>query len=191
MEVKINISARHVHLTSEVINKLFGHELHVRNMLNQVGQFASVETVRVKTKDGVIDNVRVIGPVRKYNQVELAKSDVRKLGINPPVRKSGVLNDAELVTIETDKGSITGNFAIIADRHVHFSPSDALKYGIVDDQILYLDIKGVKPGTIIVKAKITDYGFYEAHLDTDDANAFLITPGDIGELRKWVLKLVM
>ena len=160
-------------------------------MLNQVGQFASVETVRVKTKDGVIDNVRVIGPVRKYNQVELAKSDVRKLGINPPVRKSGVLNDAELVTIETDKGSITGNFAIIADRHVHFSPSDALKYGIVDDQILYLDIKGVKPGTIIVKAKITDYGFYEAHLDTDDANAFLITPGDIGELRKWVLKLVM
>lgn len=191
MEVKINISARHVHLTKEALDILFGHELHVRNMLNQVGQFASVETVRVKTKDGVIDNVRVIGPVRKYNQVELAKSDVRKLGINPPVRKSGVLNDAELVTIETDKGSITGNFAIIADRHVHFSPSDALKYGIVDDQILYLDIKGVKPGTIIVKAKITDYGFYEAHLDTDDANAFLITPGDIGELRKWVLKLVM
>mgnify|MGYP002123480548 FL=1 len=191
MEVKINISARHVHLTKEALDILFGHELHVRNMLNQVGQFASVETVRVKTKDGVIDNVRVIGPVRKYNQVELAKSDVRRLGINPPVRKSGVLNDAELVTIETDKGSITGNFAIIADRHVHFSPSDALKYGIVDDQILYLDIKGVKPGTIIVKAKITDYGFYEAHLDTDDANAFLITPGDIGELRKWVLKLVM
>lgn len=191
MEVKINISARHVHLTKEALDILFGHELHVRNMLNQVGQFASVETVRVKTKDGVIDNVRVIGPVRKYNQVELAKSDVRRLGINPPVRKSGVLNDAELVTIETDRGSITGNFAIIADRHVHFSPSDALKYGIVDDQILYLDIKGVKPGTIIVKAKITDYGFYEAHLDTDDANAFLITPGDIGELRKWVLKLVM
>lgn len=191
MEVKINISARHVHLTKEALDILFGHELHVRNMLNQVGQFASIETVRVKTKDGVIDNVRVIGPVRKYNQVELAKSDVRRLGINPPVRKSGVLNDAELVTIETDKGSITGNFAIIADRHVHFSPSDALKYGIVDDQILYLDIKGVKPGTIIVKAKITDYGFYEAHLDTDDANAFLITPGDIGELRKWVLKLVM
>ena len=172
MEVKINISARHVHLTKEALDILFGHELHVRNMLNQVGQFASVETVRV------------IGPVRKYNQVELAKSDVRRLGINPPVRKSGVLNDAELVTIETDKASITGNFAIIADRHVHFSPSDALKYGIVDDQILYLDIKGVKPGTIIVKAKITDYGFYEAHLDTDDANAFLITPGDIGELRK-------
>lgn len=184
MEVKINISARHVHLTKEALDILFGHELHVRNMLNQIGQFASVETVRVKTKDGVIDNVRVIGPVRKYNQVELAKSDVRRLGINPPVRKSGVLNDAELVTIETDRGSITGNFAIIADRHVHFSPSDALKYGIVDDQILHLDIKGVKPGTIIVKAKITDYGFYEAHLDTDDANAFLITPGDIGELRK-------
>lgn len=184
MEVKINISARHVHLTKEALDILFGHELHVRNMLNQVGQFASVETVRVKTKDGVIDNVRVIGPVRKYNQVELAKSDVRRLGINPPVRKSGVLNDAELVTIETDKASITGNFAIIADRHVHFSPSDALKYGIVDDQILHLDIKGVKPGTIIVKAKITDYGFYEAHLDIDDANAFLITPGDIGELRK-------
>ena len=67
MEVKINISARHVHLTKEALDILFGHELHVRNMLNQVGQFASVETVRVKTKDGVIDNVRVIGPVRKLN----------------------------------------------------------------------------------------------------------------------------
>lgn len=184
MEVKINISARHVHLTKEALNILFGHELYVRNMLNQVGQFASVETVRIKTQDGVIDNVRVIGPVRLYNQVELAKSDARKLGINPPVRKSGVLNDAELVTIETDRGSITGNYAIIADRHVHFSPSDALKYGVVDDQILHLDINGIKPGTIDVKAKVTENGFYEVHLDTDDANAFLITSGDIGELKK-------
>ena len=184
MEVKINISARHVHLTKEALNILFGHELYVRNMLNQVGQFASVETVRIKTQDGVIDNVRVIGPVRLYNQVELAKSDARKLGINPPVRKSGVLNDAELVTIETDRGSITGNYAIIADRHVHFSPSDALKYGVVDDQILDLDINGIKPGTIDVKAKVTENGFYEFDLDTDDANAFLITSGDIGELKK-------
>ena len=153
MEVKINISARHVHLTKEALDILFGHELHVRNMLNQVGQFASVETVRVKTKDGVIDNVRVIGPVRKYNQVELAKSDVRRLGINPPVRKSGVLNDAELVTIETDKGSITGNFAIIADRHVHFSPDDAKKYKVLDGEDLYLEIGGVKKRAMFSQAK--------------------------------------
>lgn len=118
-KVNIMISGRHVHLTSEAINKLFGHELHVRNNLNQVGQFASIETVTLETSEGVIENVRVIGPARKYNQVEVSHSDARKLGLKLPVRKSGNLDGAGYITIKTDNGSISGNFAVIADRHVH------------------------------------------------------------------------
>ena len=183
-KVSINISARHVHLTKENIHKLFGHSLHVKRMLNQVGQYAAEEVVTIKNGDKKIENVRVIGPERKYNQVEISACDARMLEIKPPVRKSGNLDGAEMITIETDKGFVMGNFAIIAERHVHFSPSDALKYGVEDGDLLKLEIGEIKPGEVEVHAKVSDDGFYEVHLDTDDANAFLITSGDIGVLKK-------
>ena len=182
--VKINISARHVHLTREAHAKLFDHDLTVRNPLNQVGQFAANETVTVKTAKGVIENVRIIGPLRSYNQVELSMTDARKLGIKPPVRKSGHLDGAEVVTISTPKGEITEACCIIADRHVHMNPDTALKLGVVDDEMLKLAIPGVKSGVIDVKAKVSDDGYFEVHLDTDDANAFLINPQDEGTLFK-------
>lgn len=183
-KVKINISARHVHLTKEAINLLFGHDLTVRNYLNQVGQFASEETVAIKTDCGVFEHVRVVGPARSYNQVEISKSDARKLNLNPPVRKSGNLLNSEEITIETSRGSIKENCCIIADRHVHFSPEDAKKYGITDGDNLKLSIEGEKSGVILVKAKVSADGFFEAHLDTDDANAFLIDNDTLGILQK-------
>lgn len=183
-KVSINISARHLHLTKENIDKLFEHPLHIKRMLNQIGQYAAEEVVTIRNGDKKIENVRVIGPERNYNQVEISASDARLLGLKPPVRKSGNLDGADMITIETDKGSITGNFAIIAERHVHFSPADALKYKVEDDEVLKLEIGGIKKGEVEVHAKVSDNGFYEVHLDTDDANAFLITPGDIGVLKK-------
>ena len=184
MDVSIKISARHVHLTKEAIELLFGHDLTVRNMLNQVGQFATEETVSIVTDKGRFDNVRIIGPARGYNQVEVSKTDARKLGINPMPAKSGNLQEAEYITILTEKGSISGNFAIIADRHVHFSLEDAEKFGVQDDEVLKLEIGGKKKGVIDVFAKVSKDGFFEAHLDTDDANAFLINSGDICKLTK-------
>lgn len=183
-KVSMNISARHVHLTKEAHAKLFEHDLTVRNPLNQVGQFAANETVTVKTDKGVFENVRIIGPLRSYNQVELSMTDARKLGIKPPVRKSGNLNGAEMVTIATEKGEITEACCIIADRHVHMNPAKAQELGVVDDEVLKLAIPGDKSGVIDVHAKVSDDGYYEVHLDTDDANAFLINPGDIGTLSK-------
>lgn len=183
-KVSMNISARHVHLTKEAHAKLFDHDLTVRNPLNQVGQFAANETVTVKTDKGVFENVRIIGPLRSYNQVELSMTDARKLGIKPPVRKSGNLNGAEMVTIATEKGEITEACCIIADRHVHMNPAKAQELGVVDDEVLKLAIPGDKSGVIDVHAKVSDDGYYEVHLDTDDANAFLINPGDIGTLSK-------
>ena len=183
-KVSMNISARHVHLTKEAHAKLFDHDLTVRNPLNQVGQFAANETVTVKTDKGVFENVRIIGPLRSYNQVELSMTDARKLGIKPPVRKSGNLNGAEMVTIATEKGEITEACCIIADRHVHMNSTKAQELGVVDDEVLKLAIPGDKSGVIDVHAKVSDDGYYEVHLDTDDANAFLINPGDIGTISK-------
>ncbi len=183
-KVSINISARHVHLTKEAHEILFDHELTVRNPLNQIGQFAANETVTVKTEHGIFENVRIIGPLRSYNQVEMSSTDARKLGINPPVRKSGNLDGAEIVTICTEKGEVTAPCCIIADRHVHMNPEKASELGVVDDEILKLEILGDKHGIIDVHAKVSDDGYYEVHLDTDDANAFLIKAGDTGIIRK-------
>lgn len=182
--VTINISARHVHLTKETYDILFDQELTIRNPLNQVGQFAANETVTIKSDKATIENVRIIGPLRKYNQVEISASDARKLGINPPVRKSGNLDGAEIITIKTTKGEVTLPCCIIADRHVHMNQEKAQKLGITDNENLKLAIDGDKSGIIDIKAKISDDGYFEVHLDTDDANAFLIKAGSEGTLIK-------
>lgn len=184
MKVSIKISARHVHLTEDAIDTLFGHPLTVRNYLNQKGQYASGETVTIKTEKGSFEGVRVVGPERRYNQVEISKGDARKLGINPPVRKSGDLSGASLITIETEKGCVTGNFAIIAERHVHFNTSDAEKLEIKDGDVLNLSLGKEKKGIIEVKAKVSDDGYFEVHLDTDDANAFLLDSEEEGLLNE-------
>ena len=172
--VSIMVSARHLHLTEDTYYKLFDKDLTVKNPLNQVGQFAANETVTIKTDKAIFENVRIIGPFRKYNQVEISKTDARKLGLNPPVRKSGDVKGSEIITISTPKASVKVEACIIADRHVHFDPETAKKYDVVDGQKLNLRIGGVKPGSIIVNAKVSDDGYFEVHIDTDDANAFLI-----------------
>lgn len=183
-EVKVNIgiSARHLHLNQETYDLLFDHPLTVKKALNQIGQFASNETVTLKTSQGEISNVRIVGPLRSYNQVELAQSEARILGIEAPVRRSGVLDGASLIKVITPKNEVEIPAAIIANRHVHFSLDDAKKMGVVDKQKLKLEIPGVKRGVVDVEAKVSEDGFFEVHLDTDDANAFLLKNGDVGTL---------
>lgn len=182
IKVNVGISARHVHLTKEAYEALFDHELTIKSELNQKGQFAANETVTIKTEKNEFSNVRIIGPLRKYNQVEISMTDARKLGIKPPVRKSGDLAGADLITIETSKGSITVEACIIADRHVHMSPEKAKELNVVDDQLLQLQLDGEKSGIIDLKAKVAPDSYFEVHLDTDDANAFLINCGDEKDL---------
>lgn len=180
MEYKVNvmISNRHVHLTEDDYNKLFDKPITIKKELNQVGGFAANEVVNIKNGDKVIENVRIVGPFRSYNQVEISKSDARKLGLNPPVRRSGDLIGAENIEIFTEKGSILVSGAIIANRHVHMNPSDALKYGVVDKQKVVLKIDGDKSGTMDAEVKVSEDGYYEVHIDTDDANAFLLNNND-------------
>lgn len=178
VKVKIGISARHIHLNAQTYDLLFDSPLTVRNPLNQLGQFAANETVTLKTEKGEFKNVRIIGPLRDYNQVEISKSDARVLGLNPPIRRSGNLEGAELIKVITPKAEVEIPAAIIANRHVHLSLDDAKKLNVVDKQKLKLAIGGEKSGVIDVEAKVSADGFFEVHLDTDDANAFILNNGD-------------
>ena len=178
-KVKVGISNRHIHLTEETYNKLFDEPISKRNDLNQIGQFASNQTVDIINGNKVINNVRIVGPFRKYNQVEISKSDAINLELNPPVRTSGDLENSETITLRTNKGEIElPSSCIIANRHVHFNTRDVEKYHIKDKEKLKIHILGEKRGTIEVFAKVSDDGYFELHLDTDDANAFLLGQDD-------------
>ena len=172
--IKVRVSNRHIHLTKETYNLLFDNELTKRNDLNQLGQFAANETVTIKYGDNVLENVRIVGPYRNYNQIEISKRDARYLKVNPPVRRSGDTNNTPIVTLITDKASVEVNGLIISNRHIHMNREDAKKYGVEDKQLVKIKINGDKSGIIDAEIKVSDDGFYELHIDTDDANAFLI-----------------
>ncbi len=185
MLVKVGVSARHVHVTKEDLSILFGegYELTKKVDLSQPGQYACNEQVTLKGPKGSIERVRILGPERGKTQVEISKTDSFALGINPPVRNSGDLNDAALITIIGPKGEVTKNAAIIATRHVHATKLDAKKYGFLDKEFVQIVVKGQKPGILQnVYVRIDDNFSYEVHLDTDDANSFLIKNGDEVEL---------
>ena len=182
MEVKVGVSNHHVHLNKTDLDILFGenYELNVDRMLSQKGQFAAKERVILKTLKNEIKNVRVLGPVRPYTQVEISKTDAYFLGLNPPVRDSGDLNGSEVITIIGPKGEVTKNCCIIANRHIHISPLEVQKYDIDPKGKVNVRIKGEKGGIIFgVSFKVSEDFNLELHLDTDDANAHLIKQGDI------------
>ena len=125
MKVLLGISNRHVHLTEDDYKTLFGDEpLEKVKDLVQPGEYASNQKVSIKTEKNVINNVRLLGPLRSYSQVEISKTDSFTLGIKPPVRNSGDLENAAEVTIVGPKGEVTKECCIIAARHLHINTSD-------------------------------------------------------------------
>ncbi len=172
MLVPIGISNRHVHLTKEDFKVLFGDkEMTLKASLKQPGNFACEEVVTIKTEKGLIEKVRVLGGYRSYTQVELSGTDARILGINPPVRQSGdVLGGAEAVIVGP-VGSINTTGCIIPQRHIHILPEDKMHLGLPD--VVSLVVPGEKGGVIgDVHVRATENSYFEAHLDTDEANAF-------------------
>ncbi len=185
MLVKIGVSARHVQLTKEDVKILLGDDyvLSKKVDLSQPGQYACNEQVIIKGPKGSIERVRILGPQRDKTQVEISKTDTFSLGINPSVRNSGDLDGASEITIVGPKGEVTKNAAIIASRHIHATKEDAKKYGFEGKEFVSLVVKGEKPGILEnVYVRISDKFSLEVHLDTDDANAFLIKNGDEADL---------
>lgn len=178
-KVKVGISNRHVHLTEDVYNMLFATPLTKKNDLTQTGDFAANEVVTLKTQKGTIEHVRIIGPYRSYNQVEISRSDARKLGINPPVRKSGDLENSEAITIVGEKGEVTlENVCIIAERHIHINPSLANEWKVNDGDLVQVSIKGDKSCLLDAHIKVSENGVLAFHIDTDDANAASLEQDD-------------
>lgn len=182
MKIKIGVSNRHVHLTKEDYNFLFNDDYKILKNLSQPSDFVTDKVVTLKTDKYEIKNVKVLGPFRDYTQVEISRSDSIKFGINPPVRESGDLQDAETITILSDKNEITKKCAIISQRHIHISREEAQKLNLENKQIVNVKLGNVKKGVIECFIKIKDNAVTELHIDTDDASAFIINQNDEGDL---------
>lgn len=180
--VPVGVSARHIHLTQEDVETLFGEGYHLTKKKDLMGgQFASNETVTiVGIKLRAIENVRVLGPVRKASQVEISATDAMKLGIAAPIRESGKLAGSAPIAVVGPKGAIyLKEGCIIAMRHIHMSPADALQAGVHDGDIVSVKADNER-GTVFnqVKIRVDESFTLEMHIDTDEANASKIKTGD-------------
>ncbi len=184
MKVVLGISNRHVHLSEEDYYSLFGNiEMEKVKELVQPGEFATNLFVTIETPKSRIEKVRVLGPLRSYTQVELSKTDCYTLGIDAPIRTSGDLDDASVVTIIGSNGVVTKPCAIVANRHLHINHEDRIKLGLKDVNKISIKVGNVKRAILSdVYIKETPNGALELHLDTDDGNACFLKTGDMAEL---------
>ena len=185
--VPVGVSARHVHLTQEHVEVLFGPGYQLTKKKDLMGgQFAAQECVTlIGSKLRAIENVRVLGPVRKQSQVEISKTDAIKLGVNAPVRLSGDLAGSAPIALVGPKGAVyLKEGCIVAKRHIHMSPKDAERFGVKDRQVVKVRFESGRGGTFEdVPIRIDPTFDLEMHIDTDEANGLGITK-DMGYLIK-------
>lgn len=180
------VSNRHVHLSEQDIETLFGkgHALTPIKPLSQPGQFAAAETVSLLGPKGTIEKIRVLGPARSKTQVEISVTDSFKLGIRPVVRMSGDLAGSPGGTLSTQHGSVElREGVVVSARHLHISPDQAQAMGLADGQEISLKSGG--PRSVILEHVVVRSGQehdLEVHLDMDEANAALIRNGDMLEI---------
>jgi acetate kinase len=184
--IPINVSAHHVHLTQEHVESLFGagHTLTWRSDLTQPGQFACMEQVNLIGPKGRVDHVRVLGPVRPESQVEIARTEEFKLGVDAPIRMSGDLDGTPGMTLEGPSGTIHLRQGVIcAMRHIHMSPQDAMEFAVRDHDVVRIGIAGERSlifGDVVVRIS-PDFRL-DMHVDTDEANAAEMPPKATGHL---------
>jgi len=184
--IPVGVSAHHVHLTTEHVEKLFGpgRTLSWYADLTQPGQFACQEQVNLIGPKGRVDRVRVLGPVRPESQVEIARTEEFKLGIDAPVRMSGDLDGSPGVTLEGPAGAVTLDHGVIcAMRHIHMSPQDALEFAVRDRDVVRVRIPGDR--SLIfgdVSVRVSPSFVLDMHVDTDEANAAELIKGAVGFL---------
>jgi acetate kinase len=187
--IPIAVSARHVHVTQETLNQLFGegHALTVHKWLSQPGQFAAKERVSLIGPKNRLDRVRILGPVRSKNQVEISRTDEFFLGIDAPIRASGHVENTPGIVLEGPKGKVTLQEGVIcAWRHIHMTPEDAVRFGVEDKDIVEVEVQNEERsltfGNVLVR--VSSQYLLEMHIDTDEGNAAEIFPGAEGVLRE-------
>lgn len=182
--ILVEVSAHHIHLTQEHVEALFGkgHQLTPHADLSQPGQFACKEQVSIVGPKGRIERVRVLGPARKYTQVEIAMTEQFKLGVHPPIRESGDIKDTPGCMLEGTAGNVKLERGVIcAWRHIHMTPDDALRYGVRDKSVVSVRVAGDRElefGDVLVR--VSPSFRLAMHLDTDEANAANVQTGAQG-----------
>ena len=184
--IPLEASGRHVHVTQEQAQILFGHQLTEKRPLSQPGQYLCNERVTVVGPKGEFRNVAVLGPARKEAQVEISLTDGRTLGITPPVRLSGNVKNTPGARLVGPNGQVElQNGVIVAKRHIHMSPEDARNFGVTDGQEVSLKTYTGRQlifENVPVRVK-PDFATY-AHFDYDEANACGMRDGDLGRILK-------
>ena len=189
-EIPVGVSNRHIHLTREDLDTLFGkdYELTPIKDLSQPGQYACKETCTlIGPSMRPIENVRILGPLRSKSQVEIAVTDSYVLKVKPPVRESGKVEGSAPITIVGPKGVLTlKEGCIIANRHIHMSPADAARFGVKDGDYIDVDVfSGTKRTRWFdVQIRASEKFTLEMHVDTDDANAVGIKNGSTVTIAK-------
>ena len=187
-EIKIGVSQRHIHLSREDLDTLFGKDYELTLLKPLMGrEYAAKEVVTlVGPSLKSIENVRVLGPVRKDTQVEISRTDTFVLKVSPPVRPSGNVEGSEKIVIVGPKGSVyLKQGVIIANRHIHLTPEYAQKHGLKDNDYVDVLVEGVKPTKFYdVQIRTREDFNTEMHIDTDDANSAGLRNGDLVKIIK-------
>ena len=186
-KILIEVSARHVHVTTEDLETLFGkgYQLTPKKDLSQPGQYAAAERVDLVGPRSTLKNVSILGPVRTASQVEVSMSDARTLGLNPSIRESGNIDGTIGVQLVGPAGTVTlDKGLIVAKRHVHLTPEAAEAQGVVNGQVVeikvHTDDRSMTFGDVVIR--VSEKFAPAMHIDTDEANAAGITSTAWGEI---------
>lgn len=182
LTIPVGVSNRHVHLSQQDLAILFGGSASLTKSkeLSQPGQFACAETLTLVGPKGVIENVRVLGPVRTATQVEISAADGFRLGIKPPVRDSGDLEGSAKATLVGPEGAVSLlQGVVVAARHIHMHEADAMRFGVRDKQKVCVRSPGER-GLIFeeVLVRVSPNYSLEFHVDLDEANAAGLANGE-------------
>lgn len=173
--VPVEVSARHVHLSTEHVQALFGkgYQLQAKRELSQPGQYLCEERVKIVTAKAEIANVAILGPARKQTQVEISLTDAKILGIDPPVRQSGELAGSADIYIISNSNMVKAEQSVIVPRnHIHMTRADAKQFGVRDKQSVRVRIQGIRPLVFEdVIVRVDDRFRLNMHIDFDEANA--------------------
>ena len=189
MEVLVETSARHLHVTQADLETLFGqgYELTKKKDLSQPGQFACAERVDVVGPKKTLAGVSILGPVRPETQVELSLTDARSIGVAAPIRESGDIAGSGACKLVGPCGEVELKEGVIAaKRHIHMTTADAAAMGLEDKQIVSVKVpsdgRAIVFGDVVVR--VSDKYALAMHIDTDESNAGCVAPGTMGEIIK-------
>ena len=186
-KVLVETSARHIHVSREALDILFGegYELTPKKDLSQPGQFACEERVTVVGPKKELAGVSILGPVRPETQVELSLTDARSIGISAPVRESGDIKGSAGCKLVGPKGEVELTEGVIAaKRHIHMTPEDAKAFGVKDTQVVKVEVESNGRSLIFgdVIVRVSPKYALAMHIDTDESNAAGMAPGTMGEV---------